>query len=123
VDEIQQALRCSGPLFLYLRTVRAGDRPTEFKQRCRGLGIEGVSLHSYRCAWAERVCKCGYPERFAQEALGRNSKAMHRAYARKAKVIVPSLDAYEKPSASGNLVPFAECVMAVAATASATNSA
>jgi hypothetical protein len=27
-----------------------------------------------------------YPERFAQEALGHNSKAVHRAYARKAQV-------------------------------------
>jgi hypothetical protein len=33
----------------------------------------------------------GYPERFAQEALGHNSKAVHRAYARKAKVELPSL--------------------------------
>lgn len=37
-----------GLLFPYLARVRAGDRATEFKQRCRGLGIEGVSLHSYR---------------------------------------------------------------------------
>jgi hypothetical protein len=27
----------SGPLFPYLRTVRANDRATEFKQRCHGL--------------------------------------------------------------------------------------
>ena len=54
-------------------TVRASDRATEFKQRCRGLGIEGVSLHSYRYAWAERARKAGYPERFAQEALGHSS--------------------------------------------------
>jgi len=39
-------------LFPYLRTVRAGDRSTEFKQRCDGLGIKGISLHSYRYAWA-----------------------------------------------------------------------
>ena len=58
----------SGPLFPYLRTVRAGDRATEFKQRCAGLGIKGISLHSYRYAWAERARQCGYPQRFAQEA-------------------------------------------------------
>ena len=69
-----------GLLFPYLARVRAGDRATEFKQRCRGLGIEGVSLHSYRYAWAERAKTCGYPERFAQEALGHNSVAVHRAY-------------------------------------------
>jgi integrase len=49
-----------GLLFPYLAGVRAGDRATEFKQRCRGLGIDGVSLHSYRYAWAERVKTCGY---------------------------------------------------------------
>jgi integrase len=85
-----------GQLFPYLCTVRAGDRATEFKQRCDGLGISGVSLHSYRYAWAERALKCGFPERFAQQALGHNSKAVHRAYAKHAEVTVPSLDDWEK---------------------------
>ncbi len=95
VERLLSDLPSTGPLFPYLRSVRAGDRATEFKQRCRGLGIEGVSLHSYRYAWAERARKAGYPERFAQEALGHNSKAVHRAYARKAKVIIPTLESYE----------------------------
>jgi integrase len=86
----------TGALFPYLRTVRAGDRATEFKQRCEGLGIKGVSLHSYRYAWAERALKCGYPERFAQQALGHNSKAVHHAYSKHAEVTVPSLDDWEK---------------------------
>jgi integrase len=86
----------AGPLFPYLCTVRAGDRATEFKQRCDGLGISGVSLHSYRYAWAERALKCGFPERFAQQALGHNSKAVHRAYAKHAEVTVPSLADWEK---------------------------
>jgi site-specific recombinase XerD len=85
-----------GPLFPYLRTVRAGDRATEFRQRCAGLKISGVSLHSYRYAWAERALKCGYPERFAQQALGHNSKAVHHAYSKHAEVTVPSLDDWEK---------------------------
>jgi integrase len=89
-------LPSEGLLFPYLSGVRAGDRATEFKQRCRGLGIEGVSLHSYRYAWAERAKTCGYPERFAQEALGHNSIAVHRAYAKKAKVKLPSLEEYER---------------------------
>ena len=42
-----------------------------------------MTLHSYRYAWAERAKICGYPERFAQEALGHNSKAVHRAYAKR----------------------------------------
>jgi integrase len=96
---ILRTLPVSGPLFPYLRTVRAGDRATEFRQRCDGLGIKGVSLHSYRYAWAERAKKAGYPERFAQEALGHNSKAVHRAYARKAQVELPSLGEYERQRA------------------------
>src|SRR5271169_3982260 len=36
------------------------------------------------------------PERFAQEALGHNSKAVHRAYAKKATIRIPSLEDYEK---------------------------
>jgi len=96
LTEILRSLPNSGPLSPYLRSVRAGDRSTEFHQRCVGLGIKGVSLHSYRYAWAERAKKAGYPERFAQEALGHYSKAVHRAYARKAKVELPALGEYEK---------------------------
>jgi integrase len=107
-DEIAAVLRrlpADGPLFPYLQTVRCGDRATEFKQRCVGLGIKGVSLHSYRYAWAERAKTCGYPERFAQEALGHNSKAIHRAYARKAQVRLPSLESYEKQNVEGRIIP------------------
>ena len=96
VEGILKRRPAAGPLFPYLRTVRAGDRATEFRQRCGGLGISGVSLHSYRYAWAERALKCGYPERFAQQALGHNSKAVHRAYSKQAEVLVPSLDDWEK---------------------------
>lgn len=96
VERILQDLPSSGLLFPYLARVRAGDRATEFKQRCRGLEIEGVSLHSYRYAWAERAKTAGYPERFAMENLGHNSKAVHRAYARKAQVQLPSLEEYER---------------------------
>ena len=84
---------------VYLRTVRARDRATEFKQRCEGLKINGVSLHSYRYAWAERAKTVGYPERFAQEALGHNSKAVHRAYAKRALMKIPSLEDYEQRAA------------------------
>ena len=37
----------------------------------------------------------GMPERFAQEALGHNSKAVHRAYAKRALMKIPSLEEYE----------------------------
>lgn len=94
--EILRDLPSEGPLFPYLRTVRAGDRATEFKQRCVGLGIKGVSLHSYRYAWAERAKTAGYPERYAQVNIGQNSKAVHRAYSRKAPVEMPALSEYEQ---------------------------
>ena len=89
-------LPSEGMLFPYLASVRAGDRATEFGQRCRRLGITGVTLHSYRYAWAERAKTVGYPERFAQEALGHNSKAVHRAYAKRALMKLPSLEEYEQ---------------------------
>src|ERR1039458_2377369 len=41
----------------------------------------------------------GYPERFAQEALGHNSKAVHRAYAKRALMKIPSLEDYEQRAA------------------------
>jgi hypothetical protein len=96
VAEILRDLPGTGPLFPYLRTVRSGDRATEFHQRIAGLGIKGVSLHSYRYAWAEQAKKAGYPERFAQEALGHNSNAIHRAYARHAQVELPPLSEFER---------------------------
>jgi integrase len=53
----------------------------------------------YRHAWAERAKAVGYPERFAKEALGHNSKAVHRAYAKKALMRIPSLEDYEQRAA------------------------
>lgn len=94
----------TGPLFPYLRTVRASDRATEFKQRCKGLGIKGVTLQSYRYAWAERAAKNHIPERDAQHALGHNSKAVPRAYAKRAQGTVVSLEDYEEATESGKIV-------------------
>jgi integrase len=110
-EEIEKVLRrrpSEGLLFPYLQRVRSGDRATEFKQRCNGLGIKGVSLHSYRYAWAERARKAGYPERFAQEALGHNSKAVHRAYAKRAQVTLPSLEKYERSALGANVIPMTQ---------------
>ena len=101
---ILKALPRKGPLFPYLRTVRSGDRSTEFHQRCVGLGVTGVSLQSYRYAWAERAAKNHVPERDAQHALGHNSKAVHRAYAKRAQATVASLEDYEEATASGKIV-------------------
>jgi len=69
-----------------------------------GAGASGVSLYSYRHSWAQRAKSCGYPQRFAQEALGHTSRAVHEAYAKGATVICPPLDEYEirKPSSGEN---------------------
>jgi hypothetical protein len=44
--------------------VRAGDRATGFRQRCDGLGIRGVSLQSYRYAWAYSSLASTHAPRF-----------------------------------------------------------
>jgi integrase len=90
--EVLRGLPRRGPLFPYLCTVRESDRATEFRQRCQGLGIEGVTLHSYRYSWAERAAQAGMPERYAQAALGHGSRAVHRAYAKQAVVMTPCLE-------------------------------
>jgi integrase len=96
VTELLRTLPAHGPLFPKIRESREADRATLFKRRCALRGVSGVTLHSYRYAWAERAKEAGYPERFAQEALGHNSIAVHRAYAKKAKVKLPSLEEYER---------------------------
>ena len=74
----------------------AEHRSAEFSRRLKILGIKGISLHSYRYAWAERALEAGLPERIAMKALGHSSKAIHHAYAKNAVVEVPSLENYAK---------------------------
>jgi integrase len=92
-------LPSSGDLFPNIKRTSAKDRSAEFRRRCRVSEIAGVSLHSYRHAWAQRAKACGYPQRFAQEALGHNSCAVHEAYAKAAFVVCPALDEYEAAAA------------------------
>ncbi len=89
-----------GPLFPTIREVPARHRSAEFWRRCKLLKISGVSLHSYRYAWAERAKACGYPERFAMIHLGHNSPAVHRAYAKGAQVVCPSLEEFQTTAAA-----------------------
>jgi integrase len=98
-DEAAQVLSelpKTGLLFPALARIHERHRSKMFIKRLATVGITGVSLHSYRYAWAERAKAAGYPERFAMQALGQSSKAVHRAYARKAQVMVPALEDYEK---------------------------
>jgi integrase len=96
VEKILLELPSTGPLFPKFRKLNTGHRATEFTRSCRRANVDGVTLHSYRYSWAERAKTCGYPERFAQQALGHNSKAVHRSYAKKALVSLPSLVTYER---------------------------
>lgn len=89
------SLPSTGDLFPNIRKSSANHRAAEFRRRCRVIGITGISLHSYRHSWAQRAKACGYPQRFAQEALGHGSRAMHEAYAKGALVVCPSLETYE----------------------------
>jgi integrase len=96
LEEVLRSRPSVGYLFPHLASVREGDRATEFRQRRLGLGINGVSLHSYRYSWAERAKAAAYPERYAQEALGHASKAVHRAYAKNGEVLLPALEDAER---------------------------
>lgn len=106
LEGILRALPARGPRFPTLGATTVNARSAEFWRRCKLLGLRGVSLHSYRYAWAERAKTAGYPERFAQEALGHNSKAVHRAYARNAQVNVPSLEDYQNQLPEKKVIPF-----------------
>ena len=112
LKSLLQSLPTAGDLFPNIKGASGNHRSAEFRRRCRVAGITGISLHSYRHAWAHRAKACGYPQRFAQVALGHNSRAVHEAYAKGALVILPALDEYEQMqitkvirlrSVSGNL--------------------
>jgi hypothetical protein len=85
LETVCSHLPTTGALFPNLSTFTANDRASRFPPPLPRAGVSGVTLHSYRYAWAERAKVVGMPERFAQAALGHNSKAIHRAYAKKRK--------------------------------------
>jgi integrase len=93
--QVLGGLPTAGPLFPRLAAMDEKRRACLFQTACRRAGVAGVSLPSYRYSWAERAKRAGYPERFAQMALGHTSKAVHRAYAKKAQVTLPPLEEYE----------------------------
>lgn len=98
-DRLETTLRqlpVDGGLFPSLSKEPSKSRASRFRHRCKKLGISGITLHSYRYAWAERAKANGYPERWAQAALGHTSEAVHHAYAKGAQVVCPSLEEYEK---------------------------
>ncbi len=116
LEKVLRSLPVTGPLFPKLKPMREAHRATEFARACRRLKIKGITLHSYRYAWAERAKSAGMPERFAMENLGQNSRAIHRAYSKNAQVFIPALEDYEKKlaeaNAAGVIVPIASAVAA-----------
>ena len=104
LEKALQQLPTTGALFPHLSQFTANDRASRFRRRCHKAGVLGVTLHCYRYAWAERAKVVGMPERFAQAALGHNSKAIHRAYAKKAVIIAPSLEDYERKATTSPAV-------------------
>ncbi len=95
LEALLKQLPSAGPLFPRLRLLGENMRAGHFCKVCKRAGITGVSLHSYRYAWAERAYSAGMPEREAQAHLGHGSKAIHRAYAKKAHVVTLPLEDYE----------------------------
>jgi integrase len=96
LESVLKSLPRFGSLFPNHRLLTEGHRAKEFWRACKRAGVSGVSLHCYRYSWAQRAKACGYPERWAQEALGHQSKAVHRVYSKKAQVTLPSLEEYER---------------------------
>ena len=86
--------RIKGLFMPAIEKINSKDRASIFRRLCKRCDIEGISLHSYRYAWAERAFQAGMPERLAMVALGHNSSAIHRVYAKGARLVAPSLDDY-----------------------------
>jgi len=102
---ILRKLPSEGPLFPRLAIMHEKHRAKQFAKRLSTVGVSGISLHSYRYSVAERMKSAGYPERFAQQALGHASKAVARAYAKKAQTKLPSLEEFEK-----KIIPLAKAI-------------
>ncbi|MGH7952163.1 MAG: hypothetical protein ACREFE_09625 [Limisphaerales bacterium] len=96
LEELLRSFPSQGLFLPKIAASNASARSSEFCRRCRLLEIKGVSLHSYRYAWAQRAKACGYEQRWAQNALGHNSEAVHEAYAAGAVALCPPLDEYEE---------------------------
>jgi integrase len=97
LEAVLRQLPQAGLLFPGIAALNVNHRASEFRRRCRVSKVHGVSLHSYRYAWAERAYKAGIPERFAMANLGHSSPAVHRYYAKRATVVCPALDSLVPP--------------------------
>lgn len=96
LESVLKQLPSQGPLFPHLRELKESKRSNYFWTKRVKAGLpDGIVLHSYRYAWAERAQAAGMPEREAMAHLGHGSKAVHRAYARSADRVTMPLEWYE----------------------------
>lgn len=96
LEAVLKQLPSSGHLFPRLAPQSEGTRAAIFWKLRRAAEVEeGIVLHSFRYAWAERAKEAGMPEREAMAHLGHGSKAVHRAYARAAERVTLPLEYYE----------------------------
>jgi integrase len=78
LEAVLRTLPQTGPLFPKLKPMREAHRATEFARACRRLMIKGITLHSYRYAWAERAKTCGYAASgFLAEEARRSESERH----------------------------------------------
>jgi integrase len=103
-----ERLPAEGFLFPRLRLLSEDERASHFRKVCQRVSITGITLHSYRYAWAERAYAAGMPEREAMAHLGHTSQAVHWAYSRRALVVTRSLEDYENLKVDLKLVPLAQ---------------
>jgi len=76
--QILRRLPSNGFLFPRIHELSSNHRAAEFRRKCKLLDIHGVSLHSYRYAWAQRAKVAGYPERWAKAALVKGGRKVQR---------------------------------------------
>lgn len=100
LETVLSHLPTIGALFPKLSQEATHVRSKRFVYQSLLAGINDVTLHCYRYAWAERANSAGMPERFAQAALGHSSTAVHHAYAKRALMQIPSLEDYEQKAAA-----------------------
>lgn len=93
---VLEKLPKQGLLLPSIARLGEGDRATYFTLRCRTLGIQGISLHSFRYSWAERAAAAGMPERYAMMALGHKSRAIAQAYSKNLAATIDSLEVLTK---------------------------
>jgi integrase len=88
VAEILRSRPQSGFLFPMIALWKQADRGKAFIRRCRLAKVSGVSLHSYRYAWAQRARQAGYP--FSRLGSGRGTPIRSQSSAKNSWLLARS---------------------------------